>query len=403
VRFWASPQGGAMFLWWSPYNKKKASPQADPEQTQRDIDVLADELSSATLARPSPVSKAKYNKWAVVETNRQVGDQMRSDGDDLNSQRRSMRSQFLQEGNQRAQAAREQREAASERVRQYREYNASRGAHGKAIQQESKRMTEENKAAWQEHGARTAMVQGVEQRERVIESRAEREEARRLAASQHKQGIAERQAGFREATKKQIMEKRSRVARIRAETKPEVAAASKEHFFSRRKEVADDVRQSVRDWRVEQHYRKEEALARARENHDMAVSAQSGAIDQQTILQEMRRQQASQMRDDIKSIEQRKEITRLTQEMVKRGVHDESYEGKFVEQDAAELVVSSAYDTLANIHRENMPEPNLEDGGFGTGNWIRFFGSTTARLHDGFFNSFFGGGETTTKLDHVDA
>lgn len=305
-----------MFLWWSSNSKKTATPQANAELAQREIDSLAEELASATLARPSPVSKARYNKWAVVESNRQVGDQMRNDGDGLNSQRRSMRSQFLQEGNQRAQTAREQREAAAERVRQYREYNASRGAQGKANQQESKRMTEEQKAAWQEHGAQTALVQGVEQRERVIESRAEREEARRVAAVQHKQGAAERAADFHEATKKQIMEKRSRVARIRAETQPEVAAASKQHFFSRRKGVADDVRQSVRDWRVEQQYRKEEALARAREHHDMAVSAQTGAIDQQIFLQEARRQQASMMRGDIKSIEQRKEMARLSQEMV---------------------------------------------------------------------------------------
>lgn len=387
-----------MFLWWSSNSKKTATPQANAELAQREIDSLAEELASATLARPSPVSKARYNKWAVVESNRQVGDQMRNDGDGLNSQRRSMRSQFLQEGNQRAQTAREQREAAAERVRQYREYNASRGAQGKANQQESKRMTEEQKAAWQEHGAQTALVQGVEQRERVIESRAEREEARRVAAVQHKQGAAERAADFHEATKKQIMEKRSRVARIRAETQPEVAAASKQHFFSRRKGVADDVRQSVRDWRVEQQYRKEEALARAREHHDMAVSAQTGAIDQQIFLQEARRQQASMMRGDIKSIEQRKEMARLSQEMTKRGVHDEAYEGRFVEQDAAELVAGSAYDSLANIHRENMPEINLEDGGFATGNWISFFGSTTARLHDGFFNRFFGEA-TPAKLD----
>jgi hypothetical protein len=384
--FWASTELPAvvMFLWWS---KKKDGIEATIDETQHEIEELRTELTTSTLTRPSPVSKARYNKWVVAEDNRTIGEKMRLENDEFTSQRESTRNEFMEAGHERAQAAREQREAAGERVRQHRADSQARAAEIKSEMEERNAHMREVKASWQQQAVRNAHIYGTEQRDRVLEERARTEESRRHAAMTLKQNALDRQEDFKASTARSLEEKRQRVARIRAETRPEVVQAAKAYFYERRKDVADDVRQSVRTWKSEASYRQQDALERARVNHEAGVQSRENAIDGKRLLQEHRRQEAGEVRDSIKVIELHREHLKLSAEAAKREVHDDAFESKFVPPPQAQIVETSAIDQVANSHRDELAAregqlPRPRQGA----NWNTFFGNTN---HDGFFNSWF--------------
>lgn len=371
-----------MFLWWTK-KKEEADVLADIEQAKHEIDDIRQDLTSAQLVRPSPVSKAKYSKWAVAEGNRKVGDSMRDQHDGLMSQRRETREEFIDAMHGRTEAAKEQREAAAERVRQHRANMAERGKQVKSLTNNQMTSKQDLRDQYKQEGARNAQIHGVELRERLVESRAERDEARRLAAQREKQAMFERAEAFQDATSRDIEAKRERVARIREQTRPQVAEESKQMFYYGRKAVADDVRESVGEWKKEQQANYMSALLRARSNRKSAQDTRKSAFDEKISLQESRRSDATAIRNNIKQIELHREHMKLSEEFTKREVHDEAFENKFVDSDDAAIVQSSSYDTLANQHRDGLdPDEIANRPADGRGNWMQWFGNPN---DDGFF------------------
>lgn len=374
-----------MFLWWS----RKApdeSAQTAIEEEQHEIEDLKQELGSAVgLTRPSIVSKAKYNKWVVAEDNRNVGSTMREEHAGLVSQRDESRTEFLEATHERTNQTRQQREAASERVRQHRAAMQARGRNIKSQRGEAEATARTAKEQYLQYGQRNAQIYGTEQMERLRESRSERDEERRRNAMMQKQAMQDRAEQFQEATARQISERRDRVARIRHETNPEVAESSKQYFKHTRKLVADDVRESVCEWKKETQANFETALGHAKVNKQCAEETRKNAIDGKKLLVEERRRQAGEMRDSIKQIELHKEHMKLSTEYTKREGHDTTFESRFVPAEQAIAVEISSYDQIANTHREELAkragQPRVETG---RPAWNTFFGNT----HDGgFFKS----------------
>jgi len=373
-----------MFLWWS---KKKDDPDAAIEVEKHEIEELKHELTTATLARPSPVSKAKFNKWVVAEDNRTVGDNMRGEMEALMSQREENRTEFLDSGHERTQAAKHQREVAAERVRQHRANMAQRGRTGKSDKDTHVSTARTLKDQYQQYGARNAQIHGAEQRERLTETRAERDESRRMSVQSQKQAMLDRAEAFQEATQRQIEEKRQRVARIRDETKPEVAEASKQLFANSRKQVADDVRESVKEWNTETNSNHMTALMQARLNRYSAEETRKKVLDGRKALEEQRRKDAGAIRTSIKQCELHRDHMKYSTEFAKRERHDEAFESTFVAPEQAITVERSSYEMVANTHREELndgprsPVPR--------GNWLQHFTNTEGSgfLHSsGFFN-----------------
>ena len=358
-------------------------------ETQHEIDELRHELQTASLTRPSNVSKAKYNKWVVAEDNQKAGTDSRLELSEMASQRESTRTEFLEAMHERTGAAREQREAAAERVREHRRQMHLRGERTKEEADEHKAVARELRLQYLRQGAQNARVYGQELRERVVEERESAQAGRRNVAIQHKMGAAERAQQFASEASRQLEEKRQRVARIREETHPQVAAKSKEHFYQRRKETAEDVRESVKDWKEEQAYRHNEHAQRAAENHAAAVTSRNNAVDNKSRLKQDRQNDASGMRNSIKEMELHREHMKLSSETRKRDNHDETFESKYVPPTQAELVTTSAYETIANAQRAELEarggKPIVDPG---RPNWNQFFGNTH---HGGFFADWFSG------------
>ena len=353
-----------MFLWWrdltgrpdtSP-EESQAQALAVTEETTQEIADLTEMLGATGLKRPSTVSKSKYNKWAVAEYNRHVGEEARQGWDRMDHQRQQDRANFLESGHERAAAARAQREAAAERVRQFKEDVSVVGQQGRDELLEYKQAAESMRQAALNEGVRLAQLYGAEQKEKVLESRNERYEDNRNAANAYKDGEVERAAIYAAAAERELQEKRERVARIRAETHPEVVRQSKDHFYSVRKSAADDVRASVKDWSQEASYKNDQTLARAKENRDAAERTKKQAADGQEILRRQRAAEADAIRQGVRAIGDKKEHDKLSDLLNKRDEHDKCFESKYVTQPEAESVVTSNYDELANRHQQELKQ-----------------------------------------------
>lgn len=354
------------------------SPTADEsaadETIKQEVAEMEETLNHTTMSRPSVVSKARYNKWAVAETTRQQGEQSRAEWEALEAQRLQSTTEFIEAGHDRTQAAREQREHAAERVRQHKADMQEKAIEAKRELEERKQADARKKQAWTEHTAKLAQVHGSEQRERTLESRTERFESRRNAAADAKQAEADRAAEYASALMRKLDEKRQRVAAIRAQTQPEVAREAKEQFLQQRRDTANDVRTSVRDWKAEKQFNHQQALAKAHIHRKNAISSRGNAIEHRNVLIEARRQDASAMRSGLQAIKDRKQHQKLSLELKKREAHDENFEQRFVSAQQAETLVASSYDSLSNTHRDELAAREGRPARIiGKPNWMPFF------------------------------
>lgn len=377
-----------MFLWWSNSN---GSPDKNAlEATEHEIEDLRHELQNASLTRPSGVSKAKYNKWVVAADNQRAGMDGRLQQSQLTNRREVARQQFKETMVERTTEYRQQRESASAKVREHRLKMMDRGQRTKEEADEQIAKARAMKLAWRQHGAHNAKVYGERLRERVLEEKEMQQESRRNGANEHKSEALSRAQQFAEESERQLEEKRQRVARIRQETHPDVAAKSKDHFYLRRKQVAEDVRQSVKDWKEERIENTNEFAAKVAQNHATAVSTHAAMIDHKIELQADRAFDASNIRMNVKEMELHREHMKLSAEAAKRDAHDDTYGSKFVHPQQAELVTTSAYDSIANSHRDELAARGgkpLPEGG-GKPNWNTFFGNPH---RNGFFETLFSG------------
>ena len=289
-----------MFLWWS--KKKDESVKEAIEEEQHEVDDLKQELNTASLSRPSAVSRAKFSKWAVAEDNRLIGNAMRQEHEGLVTQREETRNEFMEASEKRTQQFRQQREAAAKRVQEHRAAMQERGRQLKGTMSDRQGTLRAAREAYQRYSQDQARIYGAETRERMLERRAEEEESRRLAARNLKFEMMERQQAFKEQHDQLISERRDRVDRIRKETHPDAAVSARQYFIDQRKAIADDVRESVCEWKKETAANFQVALDHAKLNKQDADETRKRVIDGRALLVEQRRQDASEMRDCIKQV-----------------------------------------------------------------------------------------------------
>ena len=373
-----------MFLWWR--ITKKDEPE--PEELEKEIEELKAELQTSALTRPSNVSKGKYNKWLVAEDNKGIGGAVRQEVQELATQREETRNEFLEQGHERAQNARDQREAAAERVKQHKKAMQEKGKQVVAEMNKGRTTARERRDEYQQHATRINQQYGAEQRERLHESIAAKEERRREAAQNVKQAMIDRAEAYQDMTQRQMEEKRERVARIREETNGHGFVEGKKHFQNVNQRNASDVRESIGEWMREKEANKRTVLMEARLKRFEAQEAFKRAVDGKKILEEKRKQDAGEMREGLRMCQLHKEQMKLSAEFQRRERHDDAFETGFVAPEQAITVEISAYETIATTHRTELSHRDMTQSRAPSGgNWIQQF----QRVDGGFFTNWFGG------------
>ena len=82
---------------------------------------------------------------------------------------------------------------------------------------------------------------------------------------------------------------------------------------------------------------------------------------------------------------------KLSGEATKREMHDEAFEGKYVQPVQADIVATSAYDVLANTHRDELA---AREGQIirtvQKAPWMQWFGNANKEsTREGFFADWF--------------
>lgn len=374
---------GGLFLWWrsiTSAGKDEVGPEeiAIDETVKQEVVEMEETLNHMSVARPSVVSKGKYNRWATAESKRLEGEQSRTEMESLEEQRHKTTAEFLEHQHERTAQAKEQRETAAERVRQHKADMQAKALEAKHELEERRQADTRRKAQWQETTLKLAQVHGTDQKERVLESRTELSTDRRNAAADAKQAEQDRAEEYKATVMRKLEEKRQRVALIRAQTTPDVARQAKEHFVKARRDVANDVRASVRDWKAEKGYNHQQKLTMAKLNRTAAQMTRGSVIEQRNVLLEARQKDATAIRNNLQAIKDKKVHLKLSAEIKKREAHDEAFESRYVAAAQAEAVVGSTYDTLANTHRDELAAREGRPSRIvGKPNWFPFFGGVT--------------------------
>ena len=92
---------GGLFLWWrsiTSAGKDEVGPEeiAIDETVKQEVVEMEETLNHMSVARPSVVSKGKYNRWATAESKRLEGEQSRTEMESLEEQRHKTTAEFLE-------------------------------------------------------------------------------------------------------------------------------------------------------------------------------------------------------------------------------------------------------------------------------------------------------------------
>lgn len=286
--------------------------------------------ATSSLSRPSDVSKARFSTWSVLEENRRTGEMVRQEADDRRQQRTAAKLAFREKGNANARAAKAQREAAALRVRQHQDANAHRGHECKDAVAVAVDELHHIQEEWHRHGTENRMRYGVEQKERLLNTLAERHASNQAAATDLKSQEAARHAAHVAARKASLDQKRERVRQIREQTRPEVTANAKEFFFSQRKATADQVRADVSNWWTGKQDGKDSALHAARMNRDAAYATRTHASELHKVMHADHLRDANEMRANLSIAENEYAAQQAAKQQALRDAHDEAYSAKCV-------------------------------------------------------------------------
>lgn len=348
----------------SPKPRENILPPAPAEFVDEDADGVDDNLQGwLAVMRPSDVSKAKYAKWAVQEENKAVGDEMRDTTSSWVEQRKQQDEAILDKGRRSAKAAKTQREAAAKQLRQHREQQAAKGQDTRQAAAAARENFEKTELAERQQHVKNMKMLAEEQKQRLKQTKAEQAEAVHAAAKEQKEIEAERVRGFLVERERELEEKRQRIARIKEETKPEVASLSKIMFYLQRKEKADDVRASEEEWRhekdatdLEWEIRAHARAASAKSAHEEILGGDGKRVHElrqrvvEATEEKLRRVAAAQAEKEKILEEKKRSAAELTASM-------------YVDPEAAERVQSSTFESLANLSRAGEGSRASSNGG----------------------------------------
>ncbi len=387
---------GAMFLWWlTPTVQKDLFEREEREETERQERLEIQESERAMMqsfSKPSKVSKARYNQWLVSEEKRFQGEEGRAETD--YHKQRSMASavSFASAIHERTQMSHAERQEAAERVRMLKAGIAAKGQEARRQAEQARAKSGELKEEWRSLGSQNRMTHGVEQRQRVLESRKQKREANHSDAYEYKQRIADQAAEQAAREERALEEKRATVARIRAETATQCVQSAKEFYYSGRKQTADAVRADVSEWADEKQRNFNHALARARANKAAAVSSQEAAADGRADLELINRQTAEDMKVSLQAVRERREHLKSVDALKKRRAYEDAINAQFVTKAEARMVEESSLSQMANAHRDELASREGKPGRIiGKKDWRAYvFGGT------GWFTNWFAPVTTST-------
>jgi len=306
-------------------------------------------IGSSTVGsrRTPPMSVGKYRQWKLVEANIGLAQQIRAEEQALKQKLFESTHAYHEARKAKTSVGHMQLRLSADAVQKYHAQLAIQGAEGKRQLEEIRDKAIKQKAEWAAHGARNANLHGLEQKKRVLESRAERFQSRRNAALATKQESEAKKAEARERMNKVLEEKRLRLEKTR-EGLPtaESLAAARDFFLEQKREAARDVRKSSERLESARKKDSERSLARAAANRTVAFEGRKAATQHRTEILEMRKTQAKEIKERLKTLEAARQQTVIAATQSGKAAHQEVYEKRFVSQEEAEEVHSSEYGTL---------------------------------------------------------
>ena len=322
-----------------------------------EVKELQDMLSGrkADGSRRSGMSVAQYNHWQLVEANRQVGERIREEEAALQRRLEQSKVAYHQARKAKTSVGKGQMLITHGAVQEYRGHLAVQGAAGKAEFEALRAKHIRQKAEWISYGTRQSNLHGLEQKKRVLESRAERFQARRNAALASKRETEARKAAAQEVMDRQLEEKKLRLERTRdGLPTPESLAEAREFFAKQKREAAAEVRRSEKGWESDRKRDSSTALARAAANRNMAMNTRKAAASNRQASMEIRSQQAKEIKSKLKDLEGERQRVVKSSSSDSKMHHQELYEKKFVTEARAEQFDKSEYGML--LMRTRLPE-----------------------------------------------
>ena len=320
-----------------------------------DLGVSTTESGKFNLRR-LPMTVVKYNQWTVIDANREQGVQVREEEAALQRRRAESTAAYHEARSKRTAVGRGQQEFTANAVREYRGTLAKAGEQGRAELMQLRAIAMRQRKEWAAHGARSAAINGLEQKKRVLEAKAERFQARRNAALQTKQETAMRLQQRKLAEEQEGKDKAARLARARANTPtPESLAEAREFFAKQKRDVAAEVKRSVRQWDSARRVDAEKRMQKAKDNHSVVYATRHEASKNRNEIKESRNHLARRIRESLRDMEQvRRDKIESAKEYVVES-HRQNFERKFVSAAATERAESSEYAQLV----QRMRYPNL--------------------------------------------
>ena len=310
------------------------------------------EISTILVAQQPMMSVSKYNQWTIVEANRHLAEKVRQEEAALQRRRAESTAAYHAVRKSKTSVGRGQMELTTGAVREYRGSLALRGAAGKqevaALKEKALRQKEE----WAAHGARSAALHGLEQKKRVLESRAERFQARRNAALATRQDTELRKAAAREIMDKSLIGGRTREGL--APTKAALAEA-REFFLKQKRDAASEVRKAERGWLSARKREVGRTLERAGTYKAQAMDARKNAACNRAAVAEEKAAAVREVKTRMQIIESDRQQIVIATAQNSRSSLKEAYDKKFVSVGAATVADSSEYGLLLQRTRN----PNM--------------------------------------------
>lgn len=333
---------------------KAASSGADAEEIDP-LDVSDGQIISskdAAASRKSPCSVGKYNQWQCVDANRRQAVAIREEEAMLQKRLADTRAAYHKARVEKTATGRGQQEFTRAAVKEFLDGNVQSGEQGRAEFQHLRTIATRQKKEWVAHGARNAVVHGMDQKKKVLEARAERFQARRNAALATKQKSADLKVQKHAWEVQHACDQKARLERARANAPTAASLAeAREFFFKQRRDAAAAVRKSVGDWESAHKADINNKLARATHNRNVVMATRQQANNNRTTVKESRQDMARKIRSALeemekgrlKQIEQHKQLT--------KDIHGGRFGGKFVNEEEQEKVENSEYGALVSSFR----------------------------------------------------
>ena len=297
------------------------------------------------LELPSPppplrdgVTEVHYSRWMIEESNKEVGDELRSFQQDQKQYKKAQMESFLKQQHTIVEDSHQQMASASAAVETVRLKNLEIGQEMRLNLLELKQSVHLEKQVHSAKGRELVEsakhVQSAKVLEQQLSTRGKRQ-AMGAATKKEREALTAR----REANKTEEEErKRAITEQIKSETLSDVVHRSKDVIISEKTKIGNDIRDAERVAAEKRLERRNAFLQQSAEQRREVDSIKEGAKSARAGLQSARKQQADEVRQARVAERERKKA--LVEEMRRRNreVHDMLYAAKFAPRDRATKV-----------------------------------------------------------------